>query len=304
MLEIRFHGRGGTGSVLASRAFTKAVFYAGKHAIAIPSFGAERRGALVLAFARIDDKKIYKRTQIYEPDIIVVLDDSLLELVDVAQGLKPKGMGVLNSSKKPDQIKLSKPTKVAVVDATKIAKEFLVEPVVNSAMLGALIKSTEIITFEDLEKGIMSVFGDRLGDRMAKMNVEAARIAFEETIFGKTKGGGNNTKIQTWLPTVNDLPVGTIIPKMKLESGQMIGPGAAVSRITGVWSHKKAIVDQEKCIQCLQCFFHCPEGTIHKEGDTVKVIKAYCKACGICVNVCPVNAITLEEINDYTEIVS
>jgi len=304
MLEIRFHGRGGTGSVLASRALTKAVFYAGKHAIAIPSFGAERRGALVLAFARIDDKKIYKRTQIYEPDIIVVLDDSLLELVNVVQGLKPDGIGVLNSPKKPEDIKLSSPTQVATIDATKIAKEFLVQPVVNSAMLGALIKSSDFITFEDLEKGIMSVFGTRLGNRMAKMNVEAARIAYEETVFGKTQGGGNNTKIRTWLPSVDELPIGTIIPKMKLKSGQMIGPGAAVSRITGAWSNEKANIDQEKCIQCLQCFFHCPEGTIHKKEESVRVIKTYCKACGICINVCPVNAITMEEINDYKDILS
>lgn len=304
MLEIRFHGRGGTGSVLASRALTKAVFYAGKHSIAIPSFGAERRGALVLAFARIDDKKIYKRTQIYEPDVVVVFDDTLLELVDVVQGLKPDGIGVLNSPKKPEQIKLSKPTQVAVVDATKIAKEFLVQPVVNSAMLGSIIRSSEFITFENLERGIMSVFGDRLGNRMAKMNVEAARIAYEETIFGETQGGGNNTKIQTWLPTVKELPIGTIIPKMELESGQIIGPGAAVSRITGAWSNEKAHIDQDKCIQCLQCFFHCPEGTIHKEGGQVRVIKKYCKACGICKNVCPVNAITLEKIEDFNELIS
>ena len=302
MLEIRFHGRGGTGSVLASRALTKAVFYAGKHAIAIPSFGAERRGALVLAFARIDTKRIYKRTQIYNPDLIVVLDDSLLELVDVVQGLKPDGMAVLNSPKKPEQIKLSRPTKAAVVDATKIAKEFLVQPVSNSAMLGALIKSSDFISFEDLEKGIMSVFGSRLGNRMARMNVEAARIAYEETVFGVTKGGGNNTKIQTWLPTVDELPIGTIIPKMKLDSGQMIGPGAAVSRITGTWSNEKAQINQEKCIRCLQCFFHCPEGTIRKEGNTVKVVKAYCKACGICINVCPVNAIDMVEIKEYKDI--
>ena len=304
MLEIRFHGRGGTGSVLASRALTKAVFYAGKHAIAIPSFGAERRGALVLAFARIDDKKIYKRTQIYNPDIVVVLDDSLLKLVNVVQGLKPDGFGVLNSPKKPDQIKLSEPTQVAVVDAGKIAKEFLVQPVVNSAMLGALIRSSEFISFDNLERGIMSVFGDRLGTRMAKMNVEAARIAYEETIFGETQGGGNNTKIQTWLPTADELPIGTIIPKIELESGQVIGPGAAISRITGAWSNQKAYIDQDKCIQCLQCFFHCPEGTIHKDKESVKVIKTYCKACGVCLKVCPVSAITLEKIDDFNDIIS
>ncbi|MHA1953596.1 MAG: 2-oxoacid:acceptor oxidoreductase family protein, partial [Candidatus Heimdallarchaeaceae archaeon] len=79
MLEIRFHGRGGTGSVLASRALAKAAFYAGKHAVTFPSFGAERRGAPVIPYIRINEKPIYQRTQIYEPDMIVVLDKSLLE---------------------------------------------------------------------------------------------------------------------------------------------------------------------------------------------------------------------------------
>ena len=304
MLEIRFHGRGGTGTVLASRAYAKAVFYAGRHAITFPSFGPERRGAPVLAFARIDNKKIYNRTQIYEPDVVVCLDDAIMELIDIAQGLKKGGKGVLNSPNKPDGIKLSKSIEVGVVDATKIAKEVLESTITNSATLGALIRTIDTISFKHLEKGILSVFGERLGEKLAKKNVEAARIAFEETIFGTILGGRNYSQEKCWLPTVDELPIGTILSKSEVNSGQLIGPGSAITRKTGTWNHKKAKIDQEKCNKCLICVFHCPEGTIHREDDIIKIDHTYCKACGICIEECPENAISMVEIKDFSEITS
>ncbi len=303
MIEIRFHGRGGTGSFLASQALAKAVFYSGKYAVSFPSFGAERRGAPVLAFTRINEKKIYKRTQIYEPDIIVVLDNSLFELIDVAYGLKPNGIGILNSAKKPEEIILSKSIRAGVIDATKIAEEILDQPITNSAMLGSLVRALEIISFADLEKGIMSVFSLKIGEKQAKKNIEAAKIAYEQTIFGETKAGRNYEKNQPWLPTIEELPIGTIIPKMKVNTNQLIGPGSAKTRMTGTWSHYKAEINQEKCIQCLQCMFHCPEGTIYRNASKLIVNKSYCKACGICKAVCPVDAINLIKIEEFSEII-
>lgn len=304
MLEIRFHGRGGTGSVLASRALAKAAFYEGKYSVTFPSFGAERRGAPVLAFTRIDNKKIYKRTQIYEPAIIVVLDDALLEFIDVAQGIKQNGIGVLNSSKKPSEIKLSKEINVGVVNANKIAEEILGQQITNSALLGALIRCYEGISFSNLEKGILSVFGEKLGEEKARQNVEVAKLAYEQTIFGRTAGGKKFSQQEIWLPTVEEMPIGTVLPKTTVKTGQMIGPGSAIIRMTGTWSHYKAYVNQEKCIQCLQCLFHCPEGTIHRNGVTVKIDRRYCKGCRICENICPVKAIEIKEIEDFNGLIS
>jgi 2-oxoacid:acceptor oxidoreductase gamma subunit (pyruvate/2-ketoisovalerate family)/2-oxoacid:acceptor oxidoreductase delta subunit (pyruvate/2-ketoisovalerate family) len=303
MIEIRFHGRGGTGAVLASKALAKAAFYAGKHAVTFPSFGAERRGAPVLPFIRIDNKKIYQRTQIYEPDIIVVLDKSLLELCDVANGLKTEGIGVLNSTKKPEQISLSKPVKAWVIDANKIACETLGHTITNSVMLGALVRATDIVSLEDLERGILSVFKTKLDESVAKRNVEAARIAYDNTNYGVTKGNRNYSNMQPWLPDIEELPIGTILPRTQVNGGQDIGPGSAKSRITGSWSHYKAEIDQEKCIQCLQCMFHCPEGTIQRNSDNLVVNKRYCKACKICEHICPVNAISMKKINGILEII-
>ncbi|MCG3226825.1 MAG: 2-oxoacid:acceptor oxidoreductase family protein [Candidatus Heimdallarchaeota archaeon] len=303
MLEIRFHGRGGTGSVLASRALAKAAFYAGKHAVTFPSFGAERRGAPVVAFVRINEEPIYQRTRIYEPDMIVVLDESLLELIDVAKGLKSDGIGVLNSTKKPGQIKLSKPVKAWVIDANKIACETLGHSITNSVMLGALIRATDIVSLENLEQGILSVFKSKLGENVARKNVEVAEIAYESTMYGTTEGSRNYSDLQPWLPDINELPIGTIIPKTQVNGGQQIGPGSAKTRITGSWSNFKAEINQEKCIQCLQCMFHCPEGTIQQNSEELVVNRRYCKACRICGYICPEKAISMIKINGLSEII-
>ena len=91
MREIRFHGRGGQGAVIASKILAEAFFREGKYVQSFPAFGAERRGAPVAAFTRVDENPIRIRTQIYAPDTVVVLDPSLLESADITSGLKPKG---------------------------------------------------------------------------------------------------------------------------------------------------------------------------------------------------------------------
>ena len=154
MIEIRFHGRGGQGAVTAARLLAEAAFLEGKHAQAFPFFGAERRGAPVLAFARIDDKQIRVRTQIYKPDYVVVLDPLLPEVVDVASGIKQGGIIVLNS-KKAMQFPHAK---TAFVDATSVAKETLGVPITNTAMLGAFAKATGLITLESLIEVIKGTF--------------------------------------------------------------------------------------------------------------------------------------------------
>ncbi|MHA1302747.1 MAG: 4Fe-4S binding protein, partial [Candidatus Heimdallarchaeaceae archaeon] len=147
-----------------------------------------------------------------------------------------------------------------------------------------------------------SVFGEKLGEEAAKRNVNAARRAYEETRFGETKGGKTYEAHEPWLPTVEELPIGTIIPKTKVKTGQEIGPGSAITRITGTWSHEKAFIDSEKCIKCLRCVFHCPDGTIHRVEDEIKVDWTYCKACGVCIKECPKEAISLVTVDEISDI--
>jgi pyruvate ferredoxin oxidoreductase gamma subunit len=147
LLEIRWHGRGGLGAVTSAELIARAAISEGKYAQSFPSFGPERRGAPVIAFLRISDEFIRTRTAIDEPDMVVVLDPGLLRVVDVASGLKDDGKIIINSRKSPAGLKSEFGYKwpVAVVDATRIARETIGMPITNTAMIGALLKVAEVV---------------------------------------------------------------------------------------------------------------------------------------------------------------
>ena len=144
MYEVRFHGRGGQGAVTAANILAVAAFKEGKDVQAFPMFGVERRGAPVAAFMRMDENSIDIKTQIYEPDAIVVLDPTLLEVVDVGNGLKKGGFVVINSAKPASEFDFGE-VKVFTVDATTIAVNnklgTVTNPIVNTAILGAYSKA-------------------------------------------------------------------------------------------------------------------------------------------------------------------
>ncbi len=143
MIELRFHGRGGQGVVLSCEILAKALLQEGKYVQYSPDFGTERRGAPVKAFIRADEKEIYLRQQIYEPDCVVVLDTSV-GMEDVITGLKPGGWLIINNPAEPAEFKGLGPFKIATVDANEIALKYKigteVAPVVNTAILGATAK--------------------------------------------------------------------------------------------------------------------------------------------------------------------
>ncbi|AHL23543.1 MULTISPECIES: pyruvate/ketoisovalerate ferredoxin oxidoreductase subunit gamma [Thermococcus] len=181
MIEIRFHGRGGQGAVTAANILASAAFKQGKYVQAFPFFGVERRGAPVTAFTRIDDKPIRIKTQIYEPDIVVVLDPSLLDTVDVTAGLKDGGIVIVNTEKSKEEVleKLKKkPAKLALVDATTIALDILGLPITNTAILGAVAKATGVVELKYVQEAIKETFSGTLGEKNAK----AAEEAFNKTV--------------------------------------------------------------------------------------------------------------------------
>lgn len=178
MWEIRLHGRGGQGAVTSAELLARAAIAKSKFAQAFPSFGPERRGAPVQAFVRVDEKRILKREKIYEPDIVMVLDPTLLDVVNVAEGLKQDGIVVVNSPKSNEELKEKyKWPKVAAVNATKIAVDILSVPITNTTMLGALLKASGILESGDMEEVIMDRFGPKLGPK----NFKALSKAFEVT---------------------------------------------------------------------------------------------------------------------------
>lgn len=293
MYEIRFHGRGGQGGRMAAEAYALAAFLEGNYAVSFPFFGAERRGAPVRAFTRVDDKKIRIKTQVYQPDYVVVLDETLIETEDVLEGLKENGMVIINTAKKPEEVRLSKPVRCATVDATSIALEILGRPITNTAILGAIAKATGKVSIESIEKAIIEKFGARLGKEAGEKNAKAARVAYEQTLVGMSQGGKAFIPRKKWLPDVNEMPIGGAIGTMQTEAG-LVGIGSFIENKTGDWRTFMPIIDKEKCIGCKLCWFYCPEGCIKMVDGKADVDYDYCKGCGICANECPVKAIEMK----------
>jgi pyruvate ferredoxin oxidoreductase gamma subunit len=173
--EIRIHGRGGQGSVTAAELIAIAAFEDKRFSQAFPAFGVERRGAPVMAFVRIADKPIRIRSQVYEPDYVVVQDVSLLEVVNVASGLKSDGKIIINTDKPKDDLNLKTDAEIITIDATKIAMETLGRPIVNTIMLGAFCKATKEVSLESINKAISERFKGDLG----KKNLLAIKTAYE-----------------------------------------------------------------------------------------------------------------------------
>ena len=180
LIEIRWHGRGGQGSVTSTELVAQAAINEGNFAQAFPSFGPERRGAPVQAFIRINSQEpIRIRAGITEPDVVVVLDPSLLRIANVTSGLKEDGMLVINTRKSFQAIEseFQVKQKLATIDATKIAREELGIPIVNTSMVGALIRATGVVKLESLIEPLQHRFG-----RLAERNINAMKKAYEETL--------------------------------------------------------------------------------------------------------------------------
>jgi pyruvate ferredoxin oxidoreductase gamma subunit len=179
MIEIRFHGRGGQGAVTSAELTALAAIEHGKYAQAFPAFGPERRGAPVLAFVRVSEEPIRTREKIYQPDIVVVLDPTLLDIVNVAAGLKEDGIVVLNTTKSAEEVRKASgiKAKLALVDATRIATETMGIPITNTTLLGAMLKATNLLPISALEGPLQVRFG-----RIAGKNIQAFKRAYEETV--------------------------------------------------------------------------------------------------------------------------
>jgi 2-oxoisovalerate/pyruvate ferredoxin oxidoreductase gamma subunit len=161
MLAICFHGRGGQGSVVASKLLAKALFREGWQVQAIPSFSAERTGAPVVAFVRADHSHITTHCHVYEPDYVVVLDPMLMKNMDVTSGMKRGGWVLVNSPAVPNELELPREFGIATCDATDIALRHglgtRTRPIVNTAMVGAFVSLTGLLGLESVIAEIPSM---------------------------------------------------------------------------------------------------------------------------------------------------
>lgn len=185
VVEIRWHGRGGQGAKTASLLLADAAFNTGKYIQGFPEYGPERMGAPITAYNRISDEKITVHSNIYEPDYVVVVDDTLLTSVDVTAGLHPEGAIIINTTKSPEEMKplLKGYTgKVCTIDARTISMETLGKYFPNTPMLAAVVKVSKVMdenTFlNDMEDSFKHKFAKK--PEVVQGNITALRRAMQE----------------------------------------------------------------------------------------------------------------------------
>lgn len=187
LIEIRWHGRGGQGVVTAGKLLAETALEAGRYFQAFPDYGPERSGAPIRAFTRLSNAPIRIYSQIESPDVVIVLDDTLLGNVDVTHGLKEDGLLIVNTARSPAEVRSLLDFaggRVVTVDATRIALEELGREITGGPMLGAFARATGLFTVEELAEQTRRRFARKLSPEMIEANVRAIRRASEEAKEG------------------------------------------------------------------------------------------------------------------------
>lgn len=182
MLELRFHGRGGQGAVTSAELLAQSAIAKGIFAQAFPSFGPERRGAPVVAFARISEQQIRNRTAVRFPNVVLVLDPSILKIADTAAGMPADGIQIINTKKTAEELRAEFGSRVGprlvTLDANKIAHEEIGRVITNTTMLGALVRATGAVDKDILIEMLKIRFG-----RIADGNIRSMNRAFDECVI-------------------------------------------------------------------------------------------------------------------------
>lgn len=178
MKEIRLHGRGGQGVVKASHIVVKAAVAGNAYGQFIPFFGVERKGSPVFGFLRLSNTPIRRKTQVYNPDILMIFDDTLVQLPATYAGLKEGGTVIINSTKTAEELGIpAQAGEVAIIDATGISEKLFHKNMPNTSMLGALAKVTDLVNKDLLFDEIAVAFGEQ--------NRVAAQTAYDSVVIAK-----------------------------------------------------------------------------------------------------------------------
>ncbi|MHC4660404.1 MAG: 2-oxoacid:acceptor oxidoreductase family protein [Planctomycetota bacterium] len=184
MMEIRWHGRGGQGAKTAATLVASVAVHEGKFAQGFPEYGPERAGAPIRGYTRISSGNIYQHSPIDHPNVVVVLDDTLLEIANVTDGLGKEGILIVNCDQSPaairDRVKF-RDGKVYCIDATKIAIDTIGRPIPNTPMMAALAHITGAVTRQGIEESLREKLGHKFGTKIVEGNITAVARAFDET---------------------------------------------------------------------------------------------------------------------------
>lgn len=188
IVEIRWHGRGGQGTVTAAKVLADACLSGGRHVQAFPEYGPERAGAPLRAYNRVSPKELRMHCPVLQPQVVGVVDATLLDSINVADGATENAIFLVNSAKAPagirEKLKAGSGQKVFTVDATKIALECIGRALPNASMLGAICKATGLVTLEHLLEEVSKSFGKKFSQRIIDGNLQATRRGYEEVREG------------------------------------------------------------------------------------------------------------------------
>lgn len=291
LYEIRIHSRGGQGAKTLGQILAEATIEDGKFTKAFSEYGPERSGAPMQVFVKISSEQVRVHSNVKNPDMVMVIDPTLLDSINPFEGLKENGIVIINSTvEKIESCHFPGGNyQLYFIDATKIALEALGKDIPNSAMLGAFSKITDIVSEAALKEEIEEAFLRKKDAEVAKKNLEmfdrgvkeisGLRSKDEPPVFCVKQAAKKNWK---------EIPIG----------GAITEPGNALNFKTGGWKSRKPIRDAKACIQCLRCFLFCPDSAVRvKDGKVAHTEYDICKGCGICAKECPVDAIKMEKIN-------
>ena len=289
MIEIRLHGRGGQGVVLAAELMVVAAFEDGIFGQAFPAFGGERRGAPVQAFVRLDARPVRVRYRVNQPDHVIILDHTLPNTVDVLSGIKPDGLALIDSETAPTAFRWSADAQVVAVPATRIALEVLNQPIVNPVMLGAWAAATGEISLEAIQHAYQHRFPGSLGE----MNSRAVQMGYElfhlgaKPVHVRRSEPVKGSEIQWEKDELAGVPDGP------LHFASVVAARTSLAYPTGSWRYNRPVVDPAICNGCGVCETFCPDSSLMIRDKQAIVDYEFCKGCGICAQVCAREAIAM-----------
>jgi pyruvate ferredoxin oxidoreductase gamma subunit len=287
--EIRLHGRGGQGAVLAAELMVVAAFEDGKYGQAFPAFGGERRGAPVQAFVRLDAYPVRVRYRVNQPDHVIIMDHTLPNTVDVLEGLKPGGLALIDSEKSPAALLFSANAPVYAVPATRIALEIFGQPFVNPAMLGAWAAATSEVSLEAIQHAFQQHFPGLLGEK----NSQAALMGYDFIRGGTTPIQVKKSEQAVGRTVVWEREEVAGAPGQPLHFASVVAARTSLAYPTGSWRYSRPVIDLPACNGCGVCEIFCPDSCVSIEDKQAIVDLEFCKGCGICAEVCERNAIQM-----------
>jgi pyruvate ferredoxin oxidoreductase gamma subunit len=287
--EIRFHGRGGQGAVLAAELMVVAAFEDGKYGQAFPAFGGERRGAPVQAFVRLDQHPVRVRYRVNQPDHVIILDHTLPNMVDVLDGLKQGGLAFIDSEKSPADLLWSVDAPVYAIPATRIALEVFGQPFVNPAMLGAWAAATSEVSLDAITHAFLDHFPGSLGEK----NGRAAQMGFDFIRAGAIPVQVKKSAQVVGRPAVWGREEVAGVPGQPLHFASVVAARTSLAYPTGSWRYSRPVIDLEACNGCTVCEMFCPDSCLAIVDEKAVMDLDFCKGCGICAEVCARNAIQM-----------